>query len=411
MRLLRENMEASADSQRFALLPDARACPGKRPNDMRDPDSTRRATPLGPEMPMSPGWERVRTSIGGATHLDGDTNRDSAAHPSDSIPVPFRGLRNARLESRVCRPDLCFCWRCGGREGGVGRREVPGTAREPGVRGAEEGRGDGTADRARWALCREKVGGSTELAPTGQDQEEDGRARPPARIPRGPGLDVVRNLGVGKVGGVLVTGEEAARRLEGSALRSALTWLRDPVRGTWEGCGGHGVQGSGDPKPWTELLWRAPQDRVPQSQLMGQHRRTQPWTELLWRMPQDGVLRRLLICQNPHTRPHSQLWPLDLARKVPEPDSARRDSETASLPPAQSLPSSSDTEAAGTGRRCCHGGCWAWLRLLVRLESVFHQGSAHGLGVRLRRDQESVLHQDPASGKWAPPLPSPPPRM
>ena len=35
---------------------------------------------------------------------------------------------------------------------------------------------------------------------TGRDQEEDGRAGPPARIPGGLGLDVVRNLGIGKVG-------------------------------------------------------------------------------------------------------------------------------------------------------------------------------------------------------------------
>ena len=79
-------------------------------------------------------------------------------------------------------------------------------------------------------------------------------------------------------------------------------------------------------------------------------------------------------------------------------DSARRDSETASLPPAKSLPSSSDTEAAGTGRRCRHGGCWAWQQPLVCLKSVLHLVSAHGLGVRPRRDPESVLHQDPVCG-------------
>ena len=127
--------------------------------------------------------------------------------------------------------------------------------------------------------------------------------------------------------------------------------------------------------------------------------------------------------QDPHTRPHSQLWLLDLARKVPEPawlrkmrqsDSARRDSETASLPPAQSLPSSSDTEAARTGRRCRHGGCcWAQQQPLVRLKSVLHQGSAHGLGVRPRRDHEIVLLQDPtrslgeAGATPQHPLPSP----
>ena len=102
--------------------------------------------------------------------------------------------------------------------------------------------GNGTADGARRALCREKVGGSTQLAPTGWDQEEDGRAGPPARISGGPGLDVVRNLGIGKVGRVLVTGEEAgsngnlARQMScgglgGSALGSALSWLHEPGRG------------------------------------------------------------------------------------------------------------------------------------------------------------------------------------
>ena len=69
--------------------------------------------------------------------------------------------------------------------------------------------GTGTADGTRRALCREKVRGSTQLAPTRRDQQEDGRAGSPMRIPGGPGLDVVRNLGFGKVGGVLVTGEEA----------------------------------------------------------------------------------------------------------------------------------------------------------------------------------------------------------
>ena len=29
--------------------------------------------------------------------------------------------------------------------------------------------------------------------------------------------------------------------------------------GTWEGCRGYGEQGSGDPKPCTELVWRMPQ--------------------------------------------------------------------------------------------------------------------------------------------------------
>ena len=121
-------------------------------------------------------------------------------------------------------------------------REDRGNGWEPGVRGTDEERLDGTADGARRALCREKVGGPTQLAPTGRDQEEDGRAGPPARIPGGLGLDVVRNLGIGKVGGVLVTGEEAGSNgnlawqmscggLGSSALGSALLWLHEPGRG------------------------------------------------------------------------------------------------------------------------------------------------------------------------------------
>ena len=198
--------------------------------------------------------------------------------------MPFRGPRNASLENRVCRPDLCVCWRCGGREGSRGTRgarqccrEDSGNGWEPRVRGADEERGDGTADGARRALCREKVGGSTELAPKvartrkrmdGQDRQRGYQA--------GPGLDIVKNLGIGKVGGVLVTGSREQR-----AGGVPLPGFMNQDVGTWEGCRVHG-----------QLLWRAPQDRVPQSQLMGQHPRTQPSTELLWRMPQDSVLRR-----------------------------------------------------------------------------------------------------------------------
>ena len=140
-------------------------------------------------------------------------------------------------------------------------REDRGNGWEPGVRGADEERGDETADGARRVLCREKVGGPTQLAPTGRDQEEDGRAGPPARIPGGPGLDVVTILGIGKVGGVMVTGEEAGSNcnlawqmscggLGGSALGSALSGLHEPGRGDPGGLESYGQQGSRDPKPW-----------------------------------------------------------------------------------------------------------------------------------------------------------------
>ena len=83
----------------------------------------------------------------------------------------------------------------------------------------------------------------------------------------------MRILGIGKVGGVLVTGEEAgsngnlARQMScgglgGSALGSALSWLHEPGRGAREGCRGYGEQDTGEPKPGTELLWRMSQDSV-----------------------------------------------------------------------------------------------------------------------------------------------------
>ena len=94
---------------------------------------------------------------------------------------------------------------------------------------------------------------------------------------------------------------------------------------------------------------------------------------------------------------------LDLVRKVLEPvwlppmrqsDWARRDSETASLPPAQSLPTSSDTEAAGTGCRCRHGGCW-W--------ATRDQRTASESDLVVTTKVCSISIQRAASEKWAPP--------
>ena len=344
-----------------------------------------------------------------------DTNRDSAAHPRDLCLSTESG--HALELNKFVREIMHRVDQLGARQhpctvSWAEKRELGEPRLSTRPRGAKDGRGE-SGD----ARCQARPGSQVSQAqkrdegtgrPTGHvgavsregwrfnRVEEDGRARPRARIQCGPGLDVVRNLGVGKVDWGPGDGRAGSNSNSGgSALRSALTWLDEPVRGTWEGCGGHGAQGSGDPKPWTELLWRAPQDRVPQSQLMGQHPRTQPWTELLWRMPQDGVLRSLLICQNPHTRPHSQLWPLGLARKVLEPDSARRDSETASLPPAQSLPSSSDT---GTGRRCCHGGCCCRLSA-SRVYSTMVQRTASESDFVMTRKVCSTRIQPRGSGR------------
>ena len=66
-----------------------------------------------------------------------------------------------------------------------------------------------------------------------------------------------------------------------SALGSALTFLHERGRGDPGKLESYWQQGSADPKPWTELLWR---------------------------MPQDSVLRRYLTGQDPHTRPHCGLW-------------------------------------------------------------------------------------------------------
>ena len=75
-----------------------------------------------------------------------DTNRDSATHPRNlRLSNESRARIALELNNLVCEIlqgvdqlgarqhpctvcDLCFCWRCGGREEGVGGREVPGTA-------------------------------------------------------------------------------------------------------------------------------------------------------------------------------------------------------------------------------------------------------------------------------------------
>ena len=185
-------------------------------------------------------------------------------------------------------------------------REDRGNGWEPGVRGADEERGDGTADGARRALCREKVGGSTELTPTCGDQEEDGRAGPPARISGGPGLDVVRNLGIGKVGRVLVTGEEAgsngnlARQMScgglgGSALGSALSWLHEPGRGDPGGL---------------ERFWAAG------------HWRAETWNGVAVEDVSGQCASE--VVDEPGPAHAAILWPLDLARKVQSQRSSHR---------------------------------------------------------------------------------------
>ena len=139
------------------------------------------------------------------------------------------------------------------------------------------------------------------MAPTGRDQEQDGQAGPPARIPGGLGLDVVRNLGIGKVGGVLVTGEEAgsngnlARQMScgglgGSALGSALSWLHEPGRGDPGGL---------------QRLWAAG------------HWRAETWNGVaLEDASGQGASETV---DGPAPAHAATLWPLDLAWKVPEP--------------------------------------------------------------------------------------------